>query len=171
LRFEAERLTKPVGSSFAWLSDVKVLATIAYPPTDMFLTTASNDSILWVNFDRGYTGQYSVEFNIDELFPRRFLAVFRIQLIKGGIFEIFVNDQLVRRFDYGTDISSSKIINSVIPGKRYLPQNNNLFNRFDCWVENLEEYGKAKIRIDYKGPSTITSHGIALDYIEFVPYD
>ena len=81
-----------------------------------------------------------------------------------------MNDELVRTFNYGTDINSNQTINSVISGKRYMPQAGG-WNRFDCWIDNLQEYGKARIRFEYRGPSTVSTNGIALDYIEFVPYD
>jgi hypothetical protein len=123
-----------------------------------------------VDFTKGYKGRYNIEFNIENLFPRRFLAVFRIRVNKGGIFDIYMNNELIRHFDYGLDIKAGPIVYSVIPPKRYLHEGNG-YIRFDALVENLQEYGKAKVRIEYKGPSTVSTNGILLDYIEFKPLD
>jgi hypothetical protein len=88
----------------------------------------------------------------------------------GGIYEFYVNNQLARTFDYADYKSTSGyVINSVVPGKTYRPQSLG-YNRFDFWVNDLEEYGKAEIRIEYKGPSTVLTNGLTIDYIEFVPY-
>ena len=85
----------------------------------------------------------------------------------GGIYDIYVNNQLVKTFNYAA-YSGTGIIFSVT-GKRYIPQAGG-YNRFDCWLDNLTEYGKAKIRIEYKGPGTVSSNGLVIDYIEFIPY-
>jgi hypothetical protein len=37
------------------------------------------------------------------------------------------------------------------------------------WVDNIVEYGSAKIKIDYTGPGNVPSNGLVIDYIEFVP--
>ena len=51
---------------------------------------------------------------------------------------------------------------------RYLPEGR--FNKFDMYVDNITEYSRAKIRIEYKGPGIGTpSNGLVIDYIEFIP--
>jgi hypothetical protein len=171
VRYEAEWLLKTLGgSSFAWYPGVICVSTVIFPAFKDLVPTASNDTIMRVNFTKGYTGTFSLKFNIETLFPRRYLAVFRIMMNKGGIYEIYMNDVLVRTFNYGVDILSNQTINSVIPGKRYLPQAGG-WNRFDCWIQDLEEYGKAEMRFEYKGPSTVSTNGLGLDYIEFTPHD
>jgi len=170
VRFEGEELLKTIGASrFAWEPGVTVTSDIVFPAVQEFIKSASNDSILKVNFSRGYTGRYKLEFNIDNLFPRRFLMVFRTIMRVGGVFEIYANDQLIRTFDYAEYSVNRGIIYSVT-GKRYIPTAEG-YNKFDCWLETLTEYGKAKIRIEYKGPSTLSLNGLVIDYIEFIPYD
>ncbi len=78
----------------------------------------------------------------------------------------YVNDVLVKTMDYYDYVPNRGVIYSVT-GKRYLPQGS--YNKFDCWLENLTEYGKAKIKIVYTGPSTVLYNGLVLDYIEFIP--
>jgi len=169
VRFEPETLVKTLGpGKYAWYEEVKVVSTIGYLPKKEFVSTASNDTVLVVDFNKGYTGAYNIEFNIDNLFPRRLLAVFRTRVNKGGIFDIYMNNELIRHFDYGVDILANLTVNSVRTGKRYLQEPGG-YIKFDCWIENLQEYGKAKLRFEYKGPSTVSTNGIVLDYIDFIP--
>jgi uncharacterized surface protein with fasciclin (FAS1) repeats len=171
VRMEGEWLLDNIGiNRYAWNEDVKVTSSVAFQPVQEYVPTASNDSILKVNFTKGYTGIYTVEFNVDNLFPRKYLMVFRTHMYVGGIYDIYVNDQLVKTIDYYTYVLNREIYYSVIPGKRYLPQPGG-YNRFDCWVENLTEYGKARIKIVYKGPSTVLYNGLVIDHIDFVPYN
>ena len=168
IRMEGEDLLDLIGiNRFAWKEQVRVISDVAYQPIQELVPTASNDTILKVNFTKGYTGKYTVEFNVDNLFPRKYLMVFRTHMYVGGIYDIYVNDVLVTSIDYYTYVRNREIYYSVT-GKRYLPQGG--YNRFDCWVDNLTEYGKAKIRIVYKGPSTVLYNGLVIDYIDFVPY-
>jgi hypothetical protein len=167
-RMEGEKLVRDAGGNrYFWNDDVTVINDVSFPPLQEFVSTASNDSTLKVNFTKGYRGSFSIEFNVDNLFPRKYLMVFKTHMYVGGIYDIYVNDQLVKTFDYYSYVLNREIYYSVT-GKRYLPQGG--YNRFDCWVDNLTEYGKAKIKIVYKGPSTVLYNGLVLDYIDFIPY-
>ena len=84
----------------------------------------------------------------------------------GGIYDIYVNDVLVKTFDYYAFVTGRGIIFSVT-GARYI--NRGRFNKFDMYVDNIKEYGSAKIRIDYKGPGLVPSNGLVIDFIEFIP--
>jgi hypothetical protein len=169
LRMEGELLLDDIGiNRYAWNEEVKVTSTTAFQPIQELVPTASNDSILKVNFNKGYSGRFEVEFNVDHLFPRKYLMVFRTHMYVGGIYDIYVNDKLVKTIDYYTYVLNREIYYSVT-GKRYLPQG--AYNKFDCWVDNLTEYGKAKIRIVYKGPGTVLYNGLVIDYIDFIPYN
>lgn len=169
--YEGEWWLKTLGNqSFAWNEGIINFSDKSYAFKKEFVSSAHNDTIFTVYFDKGYTGRYSVKFNVDNLFPRRYLAVVRTVMRVGGIYEFYVNNQLARTFDYADYKSTSGyVINSVVPGKTYRPQSLG-YNRFDFWVNDLEEYGKAEIRIEYKGPSTVLTNGLTIDYIEFVPY-
>jgi hypothetical protein len=37
------------------------------------------------------------------------------------------------------------------------------------WVDNLTEYGSAKIRFEYKEPGKVINNGLVIDYIDFLP--
>ncbi len=168
IRLEGETLTRDAGGNrYFWNDDVSVINDVTFPPLQEYINTASNDSILKVNFNKGYNGRFSVTFNVDNLFPRKYLMVFRTHMNVGGIYNIYVNDLLVKTIDYYDYVLNRGIYYSVT-GKRYLPQG--AYNKFDCWIENLAEYGKAKIKIEYAGPSSVLYNGLVLDYIDFIPY-
>jgi hypothetical protein len=165
---EGELLTRSAGGDhYFWNEDVTVVNDVAYPPAQEFITGASNDSILKVNFTKGYNKRFSVEFNVDNLFPRKYLMVFRTNINVGGIYDIYVNDVLVKTFDYKAYQARPTHVIYSVTGKLYIPQGN--FSKFDCWLENLTEYGKAKIKLVYTGPSTVQYNGLVLDYIQFIP--
>ena len=89
----------------------------------------------------------------------------------GGIYDIYVNDLLVKNFDYDVfkDPYFQGIIESVDGENFYFPDGR--FNSFDMYVENVTEYGPVAIRFEYKGPSTLSRNGLVFDYIEFRPAD
>ncbi len=169
--YEAEWWLKTLGNqAYAWNPGIVNVSDKVFDYRKEFVGSAHNDTIFRVYFDQGYTGRYTVEFNVKNLFPRRYLAVVRTVMRVGGVFDIYVNNELVKTFDYRVYQLNGGIINSVIPGKRYSPEALG-YNKFDFWIDNLEEYGKAKIRIEYRGPSTLTINGLAIDYIQFVQRD
>ena len=134
--------------------------------------TASNDSLIAVYFSYNYEGPYSLEFNVENLLPRKYLMTIRTHMEVGGIYNVYVNDELVRTFDYGDYIKYRGIIrseggrcNPITLSGRYVPEES--FNYFDCWVENLTEYGRAMIKFEYAGPGSVSTKGLVLDYIEF----
>ena len=176
-KLEGEWLLDESGvNKFVWNENIKVNSTVSFEPIQELISTgvykASNDSILRVSFTKGYTGTYTVEFNAysfqaENLLPRKYLMVIETNMDCGGIYNIYVNDELVTTFDYYTFIRL-RGLNYSVTGKRYI--NEGRFNKFDCWVENIAEYGMARIKFEYIGPSTlILSNGLAIDYIEFIP--
>lgn len=166
--FEAEWLLVPSGTSkYNWEDSVKVTSDVSFPPLKEFNSTASNDSLIRVNFSKKYSGKFILEFETDYLFPRKYLMSVRTHMDYGGIYNIYVNDVLVKTFDYSYYVSSKGIYTSVT-GKRYTPTGR--YNIFDCYVESISDYQKAKIRIEYKGPGSSTpNNGLVIDYIKFTP--
>lgn len=170
LRTEGESLLKFKGqNTYAWLEDVLVTSDQVFKPNADFVNTASNDSILRVEFPSGYNGTYILEFNSEPLFPRRYLFVVRTNMDFGGIYDIYVNDELVKTFDYADYLKQKGIIQSTVEGLRFIPDGR--FNKFDFWVDNITKYGKAKIKFEYKGPGKARYNGLMIDYISFVPED
>lgn len=166
-KFELETLLEETGiNRYAWGEEAKVYSDEVMVPFKEYIATASNDSILRVLFPLGYEGSYSLEFMSQNLFPRRYVMVVRTHMDIGGIYDIYVNDELVKTFDYYDFIRFRGIMPSVTGG-RYVPVGR--FNSFDFYVDNIHEFSKAKIRFEYKGPGRASSNGLVLDYVEFIP--
>ena len=166
-KLEAERLIQQTGvNKYSWREEVTVVSDRIFEVKRELNPTASNDSILSVLFSAGYNGKFSVEFYSENLFPRKYLVVVRTNMNYGGVYEIYVNDKLIKTFDYYDFIRFQGLMPSVT-GKRYIPQGS--FNMFDFWVDNISEYGRAKIRFEYKSPGYALGHGFIVDYIDFIP--
>lgn len=167
-KYEGEELLKPTGlNKYSWNDSVKVITETPVTPLQELIQGASNDSIIRVTFPKGYKGKFSVEFKTPRLFPRRYVMVVSTHMDIGGVYNIYVNDQLVKTFDYYAYIAGRGILTSVT-GERYLPRGR--FNRFDMYVDNIMEYGSAKIKFEYTGPGTLVpNNGFVLDFIEFKP--
>jgi hypothetical protein len=167
-RFEGELLLNEIGiNKFVWDDKVTVKSDVSYSPLQELIPTASNDTIIKVTFTKGYSGNFSIEFNIDNIFPRRYQMICGTNTNLGGIYNIYVNDEMVKNFDYYYYVLNKDIYKSIT-GKRYPSKAG--FNIFDCLVENLTEYGKTKIKFEYVGPGRVLYNGLSIDYIEFVPY-
>jgi hypothetical protein len=168
-RFEMERLLKTLGKDrYAWkdTSLVNVESDQTFVPSNSFVVTASNDSILRVTFPSKYEGKFNLEFKSEPLFPRRYLVKIRTHMDYGGIYDIYINDQLVKTFDYYDFVRTRGIIQSAVAGVRYIPQGR--YNNFDFWLDNITEYGSVKVRFEYKGPGNAPNNGFIIDYMEFV---
>ncbi|HPE75171.1 MAG TPA: fasciclin domain-containing protein [Draconibacterium sp.] len=166
-KFEGEALVNPTGlNKYSWNDSVSAKSDISLVPTQELIQGASNDSIIRVNFPKGYAGKFSLEFKSPKLFPRKYVMVISTHMDIGGIYDIYVNNELVKTFDYYAYIQGRGVIFSVT-GDRYIPRGR--FNKFDMYVNNIEEYGSAKIRLEYKAPGFVASNGLVIDFIEFIP--
>jgi hypothetical protein len=170
--FEGEWLTIPTGAgTYAWRKNVSVSSSLRV--INSYIKGLSNDSILIVNFDKGYTGNYVLQFFSKDLFPRRYRMVVTTHMDIGGLYDIYVNDVKVTSFDYYLYVRNRTIITSVDGVTRFTPltAGGGRYNKFDCWVDLTNtEYGKAKIRFEYMGPSTsVPNNGLVIDAIQFIP--
>ena len=166
-KFQGEWLARTTGvNNFAWRSNVSVTNS-PFKVVNNYIKGASNDSILVVNFTKGYTGTFNLQFNTRNLFPRKYRMVVTTHMDIGGIYDIYVNDKLVRTFDYYDYVRSRGLIKSVT-GATFIPVGR--YNKFDCYVDNITDFGRPSIRFEYKGPGTsIPGNGLVLDVIEFIP--
>jgi hypothetical protein len=166
-KFEAEWLLRETGvNKYGWTPRAVVQSSTPFAPIREFISSASNDSIVRVIFPKGYTGSYSLEFTGLKLFPRKYVMVVGTHMDIGGIYDIFINDELVKTFDYYDFVRYRGLMFSVT-GARYLPVGR--FNKFDMYVENIYDYGRPIIRFEYKGPGLAPSNGLVIDYVEFIP--
>lgn len=179
-RFEAERLIKQNGvNNYSWIPGVNVSYTqLLMPIKEYNKGIASNDSSLKVNIPAAYSGNYSFEFNVNRLLPRKYLMVIHTNYSYGGIFDIYVNDQLVvSDFNYQTKntlwafngIRFPSVTGKLI--KTYTATWSNPWINFDCFITPTV-YGTCKIKVVYKGKcaSNKINPGISIDYIDFKPY-
>lgn len=167
-RMEGEYLLYNLGiNRYAYKSNVQVTSSQTFNPQKLHIAGASNDTILAVNFPLGYSGTYKLTFNVDNLFPRKYLMTVKTNINLGGIYNLYVNGVLVKTFDYYSYTLNSGVYVSVT-GKKFKTVNG--FNIFDCWVTNLTDYGKAQITFEYAGPSIVRANGLSIDYIGFTPY-
>lgn len=164
---EGEKLLKSTGyNKYSWNDSVVFKSDISVTPLQEYIPGASNDSIIRVALPKGYKGAFSIQFKTPSLFPRKYYMVMSTHMDIGGIYKIYVNGVLVKTFDYYTYVLSRGVINSVT-GKRYLPRGR--FNKFDMWVENIDNYGPAVVKIEYTGPGYVVSNGLVIDNLEFIP--
>ena len=166
-KYEGELLLKQTGiNQFSWFDFAKVQSSTPLAPLKEKIARASNDSLLRVPFPNKYDGSFSLEFPGPRLFPRKYVMVVRTHMDIGGIYDIYVNDELVRTFDYYDYLLYRDVLPSVT-GKRFRPDER--FNSFDMWVNSITEYGKPRIRFEYRGSGNVLYNGLVIDYIEFVP--
>lgn len=167
-KYEGEWLAYQTGANkFAWKKNVTVTSTSFFEVQKTLVKgQASNDSILIVNFAKGYKGVYKVQFNVRNLFPRKYRMVVSTHMDIGGIYDIYINNQLVKTFDYYDYVKSRGLLKSVT-GATFVPKGR--YNKFDFWVDNITEYGRPNIRFEYKEPGSAPGNGLAIDLIEFIP--
>jgi len=90
------------------------------------------------------------------------------KMFTGGIYDIFVNDELVMTMNW-KDYEYYKGVRWSVNGEDvYIPDTQG-YNRFDCFIENKLEYGNTRIRFEYKDPGGVLNNGFVMDYIEFFP--
>jgi hypothetical protein len=170
VNFEGEHLLRETGiNRFAFIESVKVFSDVPISPGRSFHGQASNDSLLSILFPPAYTGKYSLEFVIDNLLPRKYLMVVGTNMYIGGIYDIYVNDELVRTMNWGEYLVQQGLIWSVTRTRRYVPRGT--LNDFDALVDNRAEYGKTRIRFEYREPGNVSNRGLVIDNIVFIPYD
>lgn len=167
-KFQGEWLARSTGANkYTWRKNVSVTSSAFFDVANNYIKGASNDSILIVNFTKGYKGTYKLQFDTKNLFPRKYRMVVSTHMDIGGIYDIYVNNILVKTFDYYDYVRSRGNIKSVT-GATFVPIGR--YNKFDFWVENITDYGKANVRFEYKGPGTLVpNNGLVLDVIEFIP--
>lgn len=167
-KFEGEWLARTTGANkYVWRSNVTVNSSSSFPVVESYIKGMSNDSILSVNFTKGYSGTFSLQFRAKNLFPRRYRMVVTTHMDIGGLYNIYIDDQLVKTFDYYEYVKTRGLIKSVT-GATFVPTGR--YNKFDCYVDNITQYEKPTIRFEYKGPGTsVPQNGLVIDVIEFLP--
>jgi hypothetical protein len=140
----------------------------SYTPSVSPSSGSSNDSILSIVIPKEFTGQYSIDFPIENIFPGQYKLTFRGCYRPGGLIRIYVNNGLVGQFDTYKFNSSIK----SITGEWFRPEPNG-FNRIDFLVKDLvTDFGEMRLKIEYAGPgdTKIPLKGLNFDYIDLEHY-
>jgi hypothetical protein len=166
-RFEGEWLLRSLGlEKYAWYDDVIVISDGTFEPDKQYSADASNDSILYVAFNKGYKGVFQLEFRTENMFPGKYHMVVRTHMFRGGIYDIYINDEYVMTVDY-YDFTLNHQVWWSCAGGRYFAEGN--FNRFDACDVEITEFGKTRVRFEYREPGEVSANGLVIDYIEFTP--
>ncbi|MCF8226842.1 MAG: fasciclin domain-containing protein [Bacteroidales bacterium] len=174
VRVEMEWYVKETGiDRYIWRKELATqFSDKSFLPNADSIPTASNDSIVKVFLESGYAGNFSVELKIKNLFPRRYLIVFRTMRNYGAIFDIYLNDQLIKTMDWGDYFKTSYLYRypSEAGGWYYIKQGDP-YRMFDVLAENTVDYGETTLRFEYVGPAEfIPNNSLLIDYIDFIPY-
>ena len=165
IRIEGEALLDSTGANtYAWKDFVKVTGDKSVKPERSIVPKASNGKILSLLFPEGFTGNYSIEFPIKNIFPRDYQFIWRASYRTGAVYAIYINDEKVREFDL------YNLINAVwpqVPGFPFYPDAG--YNRFDAHVQNIKEYGDITVKIDFVATGRSPDKGLNIDYIELIP--
>ena len=103
----------------------------------------------------------------------RYRLEWRANSRPSGIFEVYVNDQMLTWEDkFGntkTTFDTYDLRNSIVSvtGERFLSEGG--FNMRDYWVENLTDFGDVTVRFVYVGPGGSSTNGFNIDYVELIP--
>jgi hypothetical protein len=168
-RLEGEWLLRQTGvNKFTWIESVNTTSDMSFIPDRLLSNGTSNDSILSLVFPPQYDGSFTLEFTMPSQFPRDYILMVQTNMFYGGIYDIYVNDELKGTFDYYDFIRFKEYNYSSVTGERYFPKGN--FNTFDVLVDNLTEYGPVKLKFVYTGPGESFDNGFIIDYFALQPY-
>jgi hypothetical protein len=171
-RYEGEWLLDNVGfNKFAWNDRANVSSSISLIPLKEYIANLSNDSVAVVEFPSKFNGSFSIEFTVKNVFPGKYAAIVSTHMDIGGIYDIYINDQLVKTFDYYEFALWRGFLPSILGGRNAPFPSNSRFNRFDFWVEDiLTEFGDVKVKFVYTGPGDVAGNGFFLDYFRLMPF-
>ncbi|MCF8379231.1 MAG: fasciclin domain-containing protein [Bacteroidales bacterium] len=161
---QGESLVDSLGvESYTWKEDI-VVSNVSFLPLKKISTQASENAYLSVSFGNNYTGEYSMEYTVSNVFPRRYRMVWRANYRPSGLYGIYINNEKITEFDTFTlrDTRLSKI------GERWEVSTEG-FNSVDFWIENITEYGDVKIRFEYLGKGKGRENGLSIDYVTLIP--
>ena len=165
IRIEGEDLLDSIGSNvYAWKDFVKVTGDKSVKPERNIVPDASKGKILSVLFPQEFSGQYTIEFTLKNIFPREYQFIWSATYRTGAVYAIYVNDEKVREFDL------YNLINTVFPQVGTIPfYPDKGFNKFDAHIQNIQEFGDIPIKIDYVAKGNSPDNGLNIDYIELIP--
>jgi hypothetical protein len=170
---EPEDFVENIGlNKFSWIDEgVTVQGNVNYQPVKQLVQGESNDTVVTVKFNKGYSGDYALSLTMKHVFPKRHRIVWRTQYRISGIFSLYVNGvKILLGSDQLEEYDTVELIDGFysVSGKKVYPDKKG-FCDVDGWVENLTDYGNVTIKIEYQGPGLGFENGLSIDYIGFFP--
>lgn len=170
---EGESLVDSIGfNRYSWnLRKVTVEGDKSFQPVKQGVKSASNDTIINVDFLNNYQHEYAITFKIKHVFPQKFRLVWRTNYRTTGRYAIFVNGErilmgVVGYEEYDTFQLTGGFF-SVLGYKLYPDEKG--FCDVDGWVNNITDYGDVTITLKYLGPGGSSDNGLSMDYIALMP--
>lgn len=170
-KIEGEILCDEIGvSRYAWNDNAQIEHDESFQPKKTKVKSASNDSMLIVDFTNKYEGKYNISFVLKNVFPLEYRLVWRTNYRNPGEYAIYVNGERVllgynESETYDTYELSSGFF-SVL-GYRLYPDSKG-FCTVDGIVDSLTEFGDVTITFEYLGPGQSSTVGFSMDYFELV---
>jgi uncharacterized surface protein with fasciclin (FAS1) repeats len=177
-KYEIENYIYSLGlGRYVWDSEkVTVESDISTEPTATETSLASNDTIVSVPFKFNYTGMYSIEFTLDNVFPGDYILEWRGNYRPSGNFKVYVNsvdvtDTSPMVFTGEFDLFLFReLVLSVESGKFFIPDADRN-NSIDFLVQDIiNEYGNVKVKIEYQNSGSQSNNGFSIDYLSLTPY-
>ena len=173
-RVEGESLAVSKGLEiFAWKDPgiVKITGETSFEPSLLRVAeTASNDLVLLVDFGKSFAGEYTIEFNIQNIFPGKYQFIWRSNPRYGGVYSVYINDEL-QTLPFGfTEFDLSYLTGGIpsVTGTDYFYPTNG-YNQIDCLTE-VSNYGNVKVKLVYITSGIDDDNGLIIDFVELVPF-
>jgi uncharacterized surface protein with fasciclin (FAS1) repeats len=165
IRIEGEDLIDAIGSNnYEWREFVSISGEQGIKPFEELVPQASNQAILTVSYDPDFSGNYAIEFTVENLFPLDYQLIWRASPRIGAVYAIYVNDKKIREFDLN---NLNRVVFPEVGEIPFYPENG--YNQFDALIDNIEEFGDISIRIEYIRPGGSSFDGLNIDYIDLIP--
>ena len=175
--FEAEQYIDALGlGHYIWDPEyVRFYSTIPTEPMASETDQASNDTLVSVTYQFDYTGEYWIEFTLDNVFPGDYILEWRGNYRPSGSFKVYVDSVDVTATSpmapSGTfdTYRFRNVIYSVVEGNVYIPDRDRN-NSVDFLVKDIiKEYGNITVRIEYQNAGSQSNNGLSIDYLALTP--
>jgi uncharacterized surface protein with fasciclin (FAS1) repeats len=168
-KLEGEVLCEPIGANrYAWIEEeVDIDGNQSFFPSKQEVLSASNDSVLNVEFDSNYEGEYKITLKLKHVFPQQYRLVWKANFRPSGIYSIYVNGEQVKLgIEEKESVDTYSLTNGFfsVLGYKLWPDESG-FCILDGYVDNITEYGDVTITIEYVGSGVSSDNGLSIDFI------
>lgn len=162
-QIQGEELIDSIGlSRFSW-NDLVTVSGLVAEPMKQYSESASEGEYVVVSFPRKYSGDYTFEFEFEDLFPMKYRLVWAASYRPSGVYSLYINNEKIGEYD-NYNLRSTVI---SVTGEYFSPVDG--LNRKDWWVDNIVDFGNVTVRFEYIGPGAQATNGFNIDYIALIP--